>query len=50
MTKVIECPSCDVVVRAETDEELIEIVKTHAKKIHNMEFTDEQVLSMARPA
>ena len=35
---------------AETDQELIEIVKKHAKDIHNMEFTDEQVLSMARLA
>jgi len=36
-------------VRAENDEELFQKVQQHAREVHSMEVTREQVLSMAEP-
>ncbi len=48
MAKVINCP-CGFVARAETDDELIAQVQKHAKEVHNMNATREEVLAMAKP-
>jgi predicted small metal-binding protein len=37
-----------VVLRGETDDELIANAQRHAHEVHNMELTGEQVLAMAR--
>lgn len=48
MAKVVHCP-CGAEVRGETDDELYENVKQHAKEVHNQEVTREQALAMAQP-
>lgn len=48
MTKVIQCP-CGTVIRAPDDDTLIVQAQRHAKDIHAMELTREQVLAMATP-
>lgn len=47
--KKVAC-DCGAVVRAATDEALIAQVRHHAKEVHSMEMTDEQILAMAEPA
>lgn len=49
MTKVIKC-DCGFVVRGDTDDELVEVARRHAKELHDMDLTAEQVLAMAEPA
>lgn len=46
--KQVSC-DCGTIIREETDEELVAAVQTHARKVHKMELTREQVLSMAEP-
>jgi predicted small metal-binding protein len=48
MTKVIQCP-CGTVIRAEDDETIVSQAQRHAKDVHAMELTREQVLAMAIP-
>jgi hypothetical protein len=48
MTKVIQCP-CGTVIRAGDDDTLIAQAQRHAKDIHAMALTREQVLAMATP-
>ena len=48
MTKVIQCP-CGTVIRARDDETLVTQAQRHAKDVHAMELTREQVLAMASP-
>jgi predicted small metal-binding protein len=36
------------VVRGETDDELVANVKKHAREVHDMEVTTEQILAMAQ--
>jgi predicted small metal-binding protein len=48
MAKVINC-ECGFQVRGETDDELVENAKTHAKEAHDMDITREQALGMAQP-
>jgi predicted small metal-binding protein len=48
MTKVIKC-DCGFVVSGATDEELIAAGQAHAKEVHDMEVTAEQLLAMAEP-
>ena len=48
MAKVMQC-DCGYVVRGETDDELVANVQKHAREVHDMEVTREQVLAMARP-
>lgn len=44
------CCDCGTVIRGSTDPQLIAEVQAHAKSVHNMELTPEQILSMAEPA
>jgi predicted small metal-binding protein len=39
---------CGQVVRGETDNELVANVQKHARKVHDMEVTKEQVLAMSQ--
>jgi predicted small metal-binding protein len=48
MKKVIRC-DCGYVVRGNTDNELVTAAQKHAREVHGMELTREQVLAMARP-
>jgi predicted small metal-binding protein len=48
MAKSFTC-QCGVVLRGETDDELIANAQRHAREVHDMELTREQVLAMARP-
>lgn len=49
MTKVIRC-DCGFVVRGDTDDELVGAARLHAKQVHEMDLTAEQILAMAEPA
>ncbi len=48
MAKIMQC-DCGYVVRGETDDELVANVQKHAREVHDMEITGEQVLAMAQP-
>lgn len=45
-TKQVSC-DCGKIVRGESDDELVDRVQEHAREVHKMELTPEQVLSMA---
>ncbi len=47
--QLIECP-CGTVLRGEGLDQVVEEAQTHAKAVHDMELTDEQAKSMARPS
>jgi predicted small metal-binding protein len=47
--KKVSC-DCGAVVRASNDEALIAQVQQHAKEVHKMDMTKEQILAMAEPA
>jgi predicted small metal-binding protein len=47
MAKIMQC-FCGHVVRGETDEELVANVQRHAREVHDMEVTREQILAMAQ--
>jgi predicted small metal-binding protein len=47
MAKIMKC-DCGYVVRGETDDELVANVQKHAREVHDMEITREQVLAMAQ--
>ena len=49
MAKIMEC-DCGYLARGETDDELVAEVQKHAREVHDMEITREQVLAMARHA
>lgn len=46
--KQVTC-DCGKTIRAATDEDLVDSVQKHAKEVHNMELSRDQVLSMAEP-
>ena len=48
MTKIMRC-DCGHVVRGETDDELVANVQQHAREVHDMEISREQILAMAQP-
>jgi len=48
MTKIMRC-DCGHVVRGDTDDELVANVQKHAREVHDMKVTREQVLAMAQP-
>ena len=48
MSKVITCP-CGTVVRAKDDDALVMEAQQHAREVHAMDLTREQVLAMASP-
>jgi predicted small metal-binding protein len=47
MAKIIQC-DCGYVARGETDDELVADAQQHAREVHSMEITREQVLAMAQ--
>ena len=47
--KKVTC-DCGKTMRESDDEKLIATVQKHAKDVHNMTLTREQVLAMAEPA
>ena len=49
MTKVFTC-ECGVVIQGLNDDDLVAQAQRHAREVHGMEVTREQVLAMARPA
>ncbi len=49
MSKIINC-DCGFVARGDSDDELVAVAQRHAKEVHDMELTREQVLSLAVPA
>ncbi|HEX6309475.1 MAG TPA: DUF1059 domain-containing protein [Longimicrobiales bacterium] len=46
--KQVSC-DCGKVIREDTDERLIANVQQHAKEVHNMDLSRDQVLAMAEP-
>ena len=48
MGRVITCP-CGVVLRAQSNDEVISLAQQHAKEAHSMDLTRDEALSMARP-
>ena len=48
MAKIMQC-FCGHVVRGETDDKLVANVQEHAREVHDMELTREQILAMAQP-
>lgn len=46
--KQVAC-DCGKVLREQTDDQLVAVVQRHAREVHNMELTREQVLAMAEP-
>jgi predicted small metal-binding protein len=48
MAKIINC-DCGFVVRGDSDDELVADAQKHAKDVHDMDLTREQVLSLAVP-
>jgi predicted small metal-binding protein len=49
MAKVINC-DCGFTVQGATDDELVTNAQAHAREVHDMDLTREQVLSLAEPA
>ncbi len=47
MAKVFTC-ECGVVIRGVDDDDLVMNARNHAREVHKMEITREQVLAMAR--
>jgi predicted small metal-binding protein len=47
MAKIMQC-DCGHVVRGGTDDELVANVQNHAREVHDMAITREQVLAMAQ--
>ena len=47
MAKIMQC-DCGHVVRGETDDELVANVQKHAREVHDMEITREQILAMSQ--
>ena len=47
VAKIMQC-FCGHVVRGETDDELVANVQRHAREVHDMEVTREQILAMAQ--
>jgi predicted small metal-binding protein len=47
--KKVSC-DCGATVHAATDAELIAKVQQHAREVHRMDMTAEQILAMAEPA
>ena len=49
--KKIECPSpCNFSVKSHDEQEIVEMVKQHAKRIHNMEISEKEIQVMIKPA
>lgn len=46
--KQVSC-DCGKQIREDTDDRLVESVQQHARDVHKMDLTREQVLAMAEP-
>jgi predicted small metal-binding protein len=46
--KRVTC-DCGATIRESSDQALIDAVQKHAKEVHDMDLSSEQVLSMAEP-
>lgn len=46
--KQVSC-DCGKMIREQTDDQLVAAVQQHAREVHSMELTREQVLAMAEP-
>ncbi|MEX2467073.1 MAG: DUF1059 domain-containing protein [Gemmatimonadota bacterium] len=46
--KQVSC-DCGTVIREEADDALVEAVRKHAREVHDMELSRDQVLAMAEP-
>jgi len=47
VAKIMQC-FCGHVVRGESEDELVANVQRHAREVHDMEVTREQILAMAQ--
>lgn len=45
----IECP-CGTVLRADTVDHVVEEARSHARAVHDMDLSEDDARSMARPA
>jgi predicted small metal-binding protein len=48
MAKIFTC-ECGVVIKGRDDDDLVRQAQRHAREVHQMQITREQVLAMARP-
>jgi len=49
--KMVECdPKCGFMVRSHDEKEIIDIIKQHAKKAHNMSVSDKDAASKMKDA
>ena len=52
MAKVLRCRDlgfdCDAVVHAHSEKELVELVKEHARKVHNIEEMTDEIIAKVR--
>ncbi len=48
MAKVFTC-ECGVVIKGRDDDDLVRQAQRHAREVHRIQITREQVLAMARP-
>ena len=49
MAKKVSC-DCGKTIREQTDDALVAAVQRHAREVHRMDLSREQVLAMAEPA
>jgi predicted small metal-binding protein len=49
VTKQVNC-DCGKTIREESDDQLVKSVQKHAKEVHGMDLTRDQVLGMAKPS
>ena len=48
MAKAVNCP-CGETIKADTDDELVQLVQVHGKEVHNQKVSREDALAMAQP-
>jgi len=48
MAKAVNCP-CGETIKADTDDELVQLVQARGKEVHNQEVSREDALAMAQP-
>jgi predicted small metal-binding protein len=44
----IECP-CGTVLRADDEDHVVDAARDHARSVHDMDLSDEQLRAMVRP-
>ena len=48
MAKAVNCP-CGETIKADTNDELVQLVQALGKEVHNQEVSREDALAMAQP-